>query len=415
LTHLNKHLPAWLRFSGEYRMRLEGFDGGSFKADTRDAYDLSRLRLNMRVAPSSFMRFNFQVQDSQVFGKNAKPDAAPFENTMDLRQANVEFGKAEAPSVLLKVGRQEMFFGEQRLIGHLNWTNTARSFDAARLTLQHKKVKVDLFSASVVNFREESATNPYRWDKSQGGNILHGAYGAITKVVPNGGLIEPYVLWRLARGTKTETGLPGKTDRVVYGARFAGKIGKAWDYSIEEVGQTGSVGTDDITAMASHATIGFTLTALKKKPRLVAEYNYASGDKTPGDGKQQTFDQLYPTGHDKLGLSDQVGWRNIHDIRAGVEYKWTGKLTLTGFYHNWWLASAKDALYAANGAAVVKVAAGTAGRHVGQEASAQMTYALNATTSIGAGYANIFPGEFLKNATPGKQYRLPYVMLTYSF
>src|SRR5215510_14918237 len=115
LTHANKHLPTWLRFSGEYRMRLEGFDGGSFKADTRDAYDLSRLRLNMRVAPTSWMRFQFQMQDSQVFGKNVKPDAAPFENTMDLRQGYVELGKAEAPSVLLRVGRQEMFFGEQRL------------------------------------------------------------------------------------------------------------------------------------------------------------------------------------------------------------------------------------------------------------------------------------------------------------
>jgi len=395
-------------------MRLEGFDGGSFKPDTSDAYVLSRLRLNMRVAPASWMRFQFQVVDSQVFGKNVKPDVAPFENTMDLRQGYVEFGKTEVPSVLLKVGRQEMFFGEQRLIGHLNWTNTARSFDAARLTLQHKNYKVDLFSASVVNFREETATNPYRWDKSTGGNVLHGAYGSITKVVPNA-TIEPYVLWRLARGTRTEAGLPGKTDRVVFGARFAGKIGKAWDYSLEEVGQTGSVGADDITAMASHATIGYTINSLKKKPRLVAEYNYASGDKTPGDGKQQTFDQLYPTGHDKLGLSDQVGWKNIHDLRSGIEYKFTPKLTFLGFYHSWWLASTRDALYNAAGAAVVRVAAGTAGRHVGQEASAQMTYALNATTSIGAGYANVFPGTFLKNATPGKQYRLPYVMLTYSF
>jgi hypothetical protein len=389
-------------------MRLEGFDGGSYKAHTRDAYALSRLRLNMRVAPTYWMRFQFQAQDSQVFGKNTKPDAPPFENTIDMRQAYAEFGKAEVPSVLLRVGRQEMFFGEQRLIGHLNWTNTARSFDAARLTLTHKNYKVDLFSASVVNLREATA------DKSTGGNPLHGAYGSITKVVPNA-TIEPYVLWRLARGTRTETGLPGKTDRVVYGTRFAGKIAKNWDYSIEAVGQTGSVGSDSISAMASHATIGYTLTALAKKPRLVAEYNYASGDNTPGDGKQQTFDQLYPTGHDKLGLADQVGWKNIHDLRSGIEFKWTPKLTVTGFYHSWWLASTRDALYNAAGAAVVKVAAGTAGRHVGQEASAQMTYALNATTSIGAGYANVFPGTFLKNATPGKQYRLPYVMLTYSF
>lgn len=408
LTHLNKHLPGWLKFSGEYRMRVEGFDGGAFKVDSRDAYALNRVRLNMRVAPASWMRFQVQAVDSQVFGKNAKPDGPPFENTMDLRQAYLEFGKAEASSVLLRVGRQEMFFGEQRLIGHLNWTNTARSFDAVRLTLTHKNYKVDLFSASVVNLREATA------DKSSGGNDLHGAYGSITKVVPNA-TIEPYVLWRLARGTRTETGLPGKTNRVVYGTRFAGKLAKVWDYSLEAVGQTGSVGADNIRAMASHATIGYTLTALKKKPRLVAEYNYASGDKTSGDGKQQSFDQLYPTGHDKLGLADQVGWKNIHDLRSGIEYKWNSKVTLTGFYNSWWLASTRDALYNAAGAAVVKVVAGTAGRHVGQEVSAQMTYALNATTSIGAGYANVFPGIFLKNATPGKQYRLPYVMLIHSF
>jgi hypothetical protein len=408
LSHVNQHLPAWLRFSGEYRVRAEGVVGGSFKPDTSDAYVLSRLRLNMRVAPTYWMRFQFQAQDAQAGGRNVKPDVAPFEDTMDLRQAYVEFAKAEAPGVILRVGRQELVFGEQRLIGHLNWTNTARSFDAAKLTLQRGNYKVDAFAASVVNLREGTA------NKSSGGNDIHGIYGSIAKIVPNGTL-EPYVLWRLARGTKTETGLPGKTDRKVYGARFFGKLPANFDYSIEAVGQTGSVGGDSIRAAASHATLGYTIASLKKKPRLVAEYNYASGDTAAGDGKQGTFDQLYPTSHDKLGLSNQVGWKNIHDIRSGIEYKWTPKVTVTGFYHSWWLASPKDALYNAAGAAVVKVAAGTAGRHVGQEASAQMTYAFNATTSIGAGYANVFPGTFLKNATPGKQYRFPYVMLTYSF
>jgi hypothetical protein len=408
LTHVNQALPEWLKFSGEYRMRFEGFDGGAFKVDTRDAYVLNRVRLNMRVLPTYWMRFQIQAQDAQAFWKNAKPDAPPFENTMDIRQAYVEFGKAEAPTVLLRVGRQELVFGEMRLIGHLNWTNTARSFDAARLTVQRGKFKVDLFSASVVNLREATA------DKSSGGNDIHGAYGSITKVIPNA-TIEPYMLWRLARGTKTELGVPGKTDRKVYGVRFLGKLPANFDYNIETVGQTGSVGSDDVRAYASHAVLGYTLAAFKKKPRVYAEYNYASGDETPGDGVQQTFDQLYPTGHDKLGLADQVGWKNIHDLRGGIEYKATSKLTLAGSYHSWWLASSTDALYNAAGASIVKVAAGTAGRHVGQEADVQMTYALKSTTSIGAGYANIFPGTFLKNATPGKQYRIPYLMLTYSF
>jgi hypothetical protein len=408
LSHINKELPAWLRFSGEYRMRLEGFDGGGFKPDTSDAYLLSRVRINMRVSPTQWMRFQFQGQDAQSFWKNTKPDAPPFENTMDIRQAYAEFGKAEAPTVLLRVGRQELFFGDQRLIGHLNWTNTARSFDAARLTLQHSKYKVDLFASSVVNLKEGTA------DKSSGGNDLHGAYGSITKVVPNA-TIEPYALWRLARGTKTESGLGGKTDRKVYGGRFVGKLPANFDYNIEAVGQTGSVGTDPIRASASHVALGYTLASVNKKPRLVLEYNYASGDESPTDGKQQTFDQLYPTGHDKYGLADQVGWKNIHDLRAGVEYRATAKLNMSVFYHSWWLDSPKDALYNAAGAAIVRVPSGTAGRHVGQEADIQMTYGLNAVTSIGAGYANIFPGTFLKNATPGKQYRLPYVMFTYSF
>lgn len=408
LSHINKELPGWLRFSGEYRMRLEGFDGGGFKPDTSDAYLLSRLRINMRVSPTYWMRFQFQGQDAQSFWKNTKPDAPPFENTMDIRQAYAEFGKAEAPSVLLRVGRQELFFGDQRLIGHLNWTNTARSFDAARLTLQHSKYKVDLFASSVVNLKEATV------DKSSGGNDLHGAYGSITKVVPNA-TIEPYVLWRLARGTKTEAGLGGKTDRKVYGGRFVGKLPANFDYNIEAVGQTGSVGTDTIRAAASHAALGYTLASVTKKPRIVLEYNYASGDENPTDGKQQTFDQLYPTGHDKYGLADQVGWKNIHDLRAGVEYKATTKLNMSLFYHSWWLDSPRDALYNAAGAPIVRVPSGTAGHHVGQEADFQMTYGLNAVTSIGGGYAHIFPGTFLKNATPGKQYRYPYVMVTYSF
>jgi len=54
--------------------------------------------------------------------------------------------------------------------------------------------------------------------------------------------------------------------------------------------------------------------------KLTSEYNFATGDKSGIDGTRGTFDQLYPTGHDKLGLSDQVGWRNTHHLREGFEF-----------------------------------------------------------------------------------------------
>src|SRR5688572_1409875 len=84
------------------------------------------------------------------------------------------------------------------------------------------------------------------------------------------------------------------------------------------------------TAWAGHWVLGYTLPTVPSKPRLVAEYNYASGDKDPADGQRGTFDQLYPTPHDKYGLADQVGWRNIHNARAGVEFKPSAKLSVTG-------------------------------------------------------------------------------------
>src|SRR5262245_24076753 len=92
---INTELPPWVRLNGEYRMRIEGINGGAFRPDANDTYALSRVRLNLSFAPQSWLRLNFQGQDAQVFGRNSKPDAAPFEDTFDLRQAYVEFGKRE--------------------------------------------------------------------------------------------------------------------------------------------------------------------------------------------------------------------------------------------------------------------------------------------------------------------------------
>ena len=45
----------------------------------------------------------------------------------------------------------------------------------------------------------------------------------------------------------------------------------------------------------------------------------------------------------------------------------------------------------------------------------QVTRALTPQLMVGAGYAHIFTGPFLKQATPGASYSHPYVMATYVF
>jgi hypothetical protein len=341
-------------------------------------------------------------------GRNAKPDAPPFEDTFDLRQAYVELGSTETMTFGLRLGRQEIVFGEQRLVGHVAWVNAARSFDAVRATYRHRVVRVDAFAASVVNPREGRFNTV-----TSTGNNFHGVYTSFGTIVPRA-TVEPYAFWRVAGGQRSETGVQGKLDAKTIGVRMTGRLPASLDYGVEVAGQTGSASSDDVAAWAGHWLVGYTIPA-KFTPRLIAEYNYASGDSDPTDGQRETFDQLYPTGHDKYGLADQVGWKNIHQVRAGIEVKPTPKLSLSNNYHSWWLASARDGLNNSGSALVARFPDGSAGRHVGYEADIQAIYSINAQIQLSGGYAHIFPGTFLEMATPGETYKSTYVMVNYLF
>ena len=64
LEPVNHALPSWLRFSGEERVRYEGFLGAAFRPDNDDLYVLQRVRLDLRLIPTAWLQFRFETQDS---------------------------------------------------------------------------------------------------------------------------------------------------------------------------------------------------------------------------------------------------------------------------------------------------------------------------------------------------------------
>jgi len=406
--NVNAQLPKWLQLGGEYRARAEGFTGGGFKFNTEDAYLLSRLRLNMTLRPESWLKFGFQAQDARVFWKNQNPAAPPYQDTFDLRQGYVELGDIEKNRIGFRAGRQELAFGDERLIGNSNYTNTARSFDALRGSLRSGRYRIDLFAARVV--RQEDG----EFDWSTPGNNLYGAYGRIEALVPNA-TVEPYFLWRRQSGLKTELGTPGIMNFGTAGVRWVGKFRANWDYGLEMDRQTGSLGADTIGSWAGHWVLGKTLPTRHLHPRIALEYNYASGDANPQDGHRGTFDQLYATGHDKYGMDDQVGWKNIRNARLSFETKPSKKWTAIARYDAWWLADPHDGLYNAASTLIVRVANGSAGRFVGQELDGAVAYNFSRQFQFSGGFGHIFPGTFLNNATPGQSYNYPYASTTFVF
>ena len=405
---LNQLLPEWLRFSGEYRLRMEGFQGLRFQPDNDDAYALNRVRLNLRIQPVRKLKLFFQAQDARVFANSRIADAPPYQDRLDLRQAWVELGDSDAGFAALKVGRQELSFGDERLVGPSNWANTARSFDAVKLTLHRPGSRVQAFAASVVNIRDGELNHHVQGDN------LHGLAGEFEKLLPRS-KVEPYLFWRVAPRVRAETGAFGKADVKTFGVRLTGEFGRRFQYATELAGQTGFLATDRVRSWAGHGRLGYKTGSSRWAPLLRPEYDFATGDRDPADGKHGTFELPYPTPHDKYGLADQVGWKNIHHLGVTAEWKprkgWTGQLR----HHEWWLANRHDGLYNAGGTLLIRDVTGQSGRFVGREWDLQAQWNASKQIYVGGGIGHIFPGEFLKRASPGSSYTWSYCMITYGF
>lgn len=401
----NEVLPAWIRVRAEFRERMERADAIGYVADRRDTFWLSRLRLNTTVTAARLLSFQVQLQDARVADKDIGAGGSPFSAPIDVRTAFADIGSTTTP-LSVRVGRQELVFGEQRLVGHVSWLNAARSFDAARLTIRRPGLRIDAFAASVVRILTDD------WDESGNGNRFHGVHASATNLVPRA-TVEPYLFWRKDTNQRSEAGETASLQVTTAGIRWAGQFSSAWEYGAETAFQTGSLGSDDIGAWALHAKAR--TPAFGPALRWSSEYNHASGDDDPTDGQRGTFDPLYPTAHDKYGLADQVGWRNIHHVRTGVDIGTIRGLPLTLNYHSWWLASARDGLYLPSGASSARVPGGAAGRHVGQEFDVQGSRSVTPHLQLAAGYSYIRPGRFLKEATPGSSFNSVFLMATYVF
>jgi hypothetical protein len=148
---------------------------------------------------------------------------------------------------------------------------------------------------------------------------------------------------------------------------------------------------------------------------MFIESSYASGSGNPSGHTWGTFDEIYPSNHDKVDFADQFGRKNIQQVRAGVEETIGDKWKLRRTYEQLWLATTHDALYASSGTISIPADPKATSRHIGQEVDVRAQIRSNHGITAGFGFARLFPGRFLKTVSPGKSYSYPFVYLTYRF
>ena len=406
---LGNDLPSWVDLSGEFRVRYEGRRALGYRQGSDDGYGLIRTRLDLGITPASWLKFGFQGQDASAPGiRDGLPNIGVFRDGFDLRQAYAQIGSEKSP-VTLTVGRQVLAYGDQRLIGALNWTNTSRAFDAVKLQFRGDGARVDVFSAQVV--QNDPAV---RINRSMEGNNLHGVYGAIENVIP-GSTLEPYLLWQSTRSVVNELNQRGDLNRYTMGLRVWAKGLGPWDYNLALVRQRGDLAGAEIQAWGYYAELGYSIDA-ESSPRLYVHYNFGSGDEDGSDGRVGGFVDIYPTAHFLYGYNDLVGWRNLKNIRLGAEFKPHPKFGLQFDFHSFWLATGNDALYTVAGAlSVAPPPGGATDLKVGNELDAVFTVPVSKAVSLSGGIGYMFPGPFLKANTPGDGNTFSYLVASYKF
>jgi hypothetical protein len=404
---LNEQLPQWLAFGVEERFRFEGYHNGSFKLNNDDSYFLNRFRLQMNLQLTNWFKVVAQVQDARPFLETPSL-GPPNEVRWDLKLAYAQFGDPTKNWISVRVGRQLINYNNT-IIADSEWRNQGRSYDAVVTNLHYDRYRLGIFAASVVIPSISGISH------HEEGNNIYGLYGAIERLLPNSRL-EPFVLWRVQPSVAVEAdgnAKAGRQDEHAYGFRFKGVAARSLDYSYEAIIERGSDGPNGIRAWAQTFGSAYRFDSLHLKPRLFAQYDYASGDRNPDDGVHGTFDAMYSTAHDRFGITDEFGWQNIVAARAGITLEPRRRWAVTAQYLDFWLASATDSLYNISGGSIVRDVTGRSGTHIGEEFDSYTWFELNRHLNFGVGMGHLMPGSFLARTAKGPTYTYPYFAVNF--
>ena len=378
-------LPGGLSiaFSGEVRVRGEVRDHNYAPGDPdgQNSFNFVHMRTRLRadIDVLENLAVIIELQDVRIWGAEGSTVAAVTGATLkgfDLKRGIIHFKNVGGVKLDVELGRYVMFYGDQRLVGHLEWLDQGRSYDGLR-ALFHPESGwwVDFFA---VNVRETMAANDDRY--------FTGFYGG-------NDWIEAYVMLLIDDLAQMGEIANGKTRYVTMGFRIHRRTGN-WDYSVEVPFQVGDLRGDDLQAYAGAATVGYTFLTTAWRPRVSIEVAYASGDANPADGDNGQFQTLFPTNHLWYGWMDLVGWNNIINLRVHLVAKPTEKITLMLDYHHFWRPEDQGAWQNAGGG-VIRPGAANTSPHLGDEIDFQVMWKPNKPLSFLAGYAIFLPGSFV--------------------
>ena len=382
--------PITYVLSGQIRNRGE-LDGRTFVPGSRTlGYNLLRSRLNVLIKPSDDIQAFVQVQDGRNWGgENSTLARGTQDGTakaLDFHQAYVGVSNLFSSGLTLKLGRQEMAYGNERLISTSNWGNTARSFDAAKVSYEDDTYGLSLFTSKLVGSQTVTAAENF-----------HGLYATLRNLKP----VMADLVYLLDDNTTELTKGPdngaSKLSRATAGIRLYGKTAP-WDFDVEFFHQYGRIALTEtdartpIKADLFSVNAGMTLDAdLKLRAGVV--YTFLTGDNDGKDDSYRTFNVLFGSGHTYYGYMDLfpkiLGDYGLHDAILSVSATPYGPLSLALDLHQFRLDRAATFKDPTTGRPVEAKA-------LGQEIDVTANYKYSSLLTFTLGLSAFVPDEAMR-------------------
>ncbi len=368
-----------LRFHDEINMRGLGLTG------LDDQFLLRRLRLFANWRVSDGFRIYAEYLDASTDAEDFLPRAIE-ENPHEMQNLfmDVRLWDSNLGELWVRPGRQELLYGSQRLISPLDWANTRRTFDGAKLFLENEDWSLDGFWVRPIFGESQSLDSP---EGTQEFYALWWSYQADPKKV-----LEAY--W-IGYGDYEAPFLTADTFIFqTVGGHWKGEQDQ-WLTEVEGAYQFGSFGAFNHSAGFITIGGGRDMKNLPWNPVLWVYYDWASGDDTIGNG----FNQLFPLGHKYLGFMDFFARTNIEDFNVLLEATPAEKWKTLIWWHVFNLQNGNDVPYRINGLPYTYTPGGS--RYLGQEIDLAATWNQTARMSWLFGYSHFFTGDWFRtNPTP---------------
>lgn len=404
LKYLKLSENTTLSFGGEIREQFQYYDNLNFgdvppafsKSSTGQLWQRVMLHANLELGRN--VRMFVQLGSTFRFFNPNPLTPEIDENRLSLHQAFLDYRFNNR--WMLRLGRQEIFYGSHRLFTFREGPNTRLSFDAAVVKYTSGKKKTDVFILTPVQSREGV------FDDKSFQDVIIGMYNTYT-VVPKSVVLDYYSM-SFHSNRRKYNHVSGKEKRQAVGIRLFSDNEK-FNYELEAAYQTGKFNNQRIKAYGLATDVNYKLN-VPTNFIIGLGSNYMSGDKNPNDNELNTYNTLFSK--PPYGLTAPIGSSNLINVNPYVKLNPVKKLYVFGTAYFMWRHSNQDGTYSP-GAVEIRPNPGllfaSTEKEIGTLLVLETNYTVNRHLLFGLDASRFFAGDYVKETGKGKN--ISYVSL----